>query len=563
MRLGLEPLLLLPLVLAAVKPKCLPSGDERPINAALSRGGAGASVSLCPGSVHTLYEPIRFTAARQTLTTAGKVSGDDRAMLIVGGEQQAVAIYGDCPGCDGLTVSDLIVDGNRPQLLRVPMGEALIEMGNADGHHVTGCRLFEPRGWSALHIREGDRKHCQRARIDNNVIGPCGEEWDEEYDGFVEKEPAWGNPRADGISLACKDSVVENNVVFDTTDGAIVIFGSAGSEVRSNKIYSRTRVVLGGINLVDYDPWEGDYTGTRVHDNEILAPSGFVKVGIVIGPSSWSDDTETSVYGGTVTDNTFSGQRFGYAMVISSAHDFTVLRNKVLPGSEFIGVPGTTCPTAPENGPPQAFLINRGSAEGKFQREFVNGEVQHIICINPPPYRDRAYKPWRLSDAPEAITARAAAAIDASPSSKLGARVADSVVAYQHILLAALDSISNATAVPIESDSTDERLAGLELGNVELRRELAKLKRGIVKLTDNIADAADGRAPLLKSVYNAVRHPEVKPVSRTHVTRRTQVASQSHAVMSVGVVLSIGAVLALALAVLRRWRRIAKGLKSR
>jgi hypothetical protein len=62
----------------------------------------------------------------------------------------------------------------------------------------------------------------------------------------VEKEPVWGNPRADGISLACKDSVVEKNVVFDTTDGAIVVFGSAGSDVHSNHIYSRTRVVLGG-----------------------------------------------------------------------------------------------------------------------------------------------------------------------------------------------------------------------------------------------------------------------------------------------------------------------------
>lgn len=35
-------------------------------------------------------------------------------------------------------------------------------------------------------------------------------------------------------------------VVFDTTDGAIVLFGSAGTEVRDNDIYSRTRIVLGG-----------------------------------------------------------------------------------------------------------------------------------------------------------------------------------------------------------------------------------------------------------------------------------------------------------------------------
>lgn len=90
MRLRLAPLLLLPL--AAGKPECLPSGDERPINEALARGGAGAKVALCPGSVHHLYAPIRFTAPKQTLTTAGRAIGHDRAMIIVQGDEQSVAI---------------------------------------------------------------------------------------------------------------------------------------------------------------------------------------------------------------------------------------------------------------------------------------------------------------------------------------------------------------------------------------------------------------------------------------------------------------------------------------
>lgn len=42
--------------------------------------------------------------------------------------------------------------------------------------------------------------------------GPCGEEWDINYDGLEEKSPLWGNPRSDGISLACMNSVVEGNV---------------------------------------------------------------------------------------------------------------------------------------------------------------------------------------------------------------------------------------------------------------------------------------------------------------------------------------------------------------
>jgi hypothetical protein len=39
---------------------------------------------------------------------------------------------------------------------------------------------------------------------------------------------------------------MDGQMVTDATDGAIVLFGSAGSEIRNNHIHSRTRVILGG-----------------------------------------------------------------------------------------------------------------------------------------------------------------------------------------------------------------------------------------------------------------------------------------------------------------------------
>lgn len=133
--------------------------------------------------------------------------------------------------------------------------------------------------------------------------------------------------------------------------------------------------------MVDYAPWEGDYTGTIVHHNTIHALAGFLRVGIVVGPASWSDDTDTVVHSGAITDNTLEGGRFGYGIVVSSADRFTVLRNSVEDNAVFSGVPSVNCPTAPANGAPTAFLINRGSATGTFQTEFVNGEVQHSGCF--------------------------------------------------------------------------------------------------------------------------------------------------------------------------------------
>jgi len=46
----------------------------------------------------------------------------------------------------------------------------------------------------------------------NTTQGPAGEEWDEDYDGPEKEGARWGNPRADGISLACTDSIVDGNV---------------------------------------------------------------------------------------------------------------------------------------------------------------------------------------------------------------------------------------------------------------------------------------------------------------------------------------------------------------
>lgn len=187
--------------------------------------------------------------------------------------------------------------------------------------------------------------------------------------------------------------------MFDTTDGAIVIFGSAGSTVQDNVVFSRARTVLGGtkglendpksfsdadssslcpgINLVDVPPWEGDYTSVLVTRNHVSAYSAYLKVAINIGPATWSDDTESIVLHGTVVGNRVSGTHLGYGFVVSSCRNFTITDNTVDAGSKFSGVMGETCPTAPANGLPMAFLINKGSSEGVFQKEFVNGEVQH------------------------------------------------------------------------------------------------------------------------------------------------------------------------------------------
>ncbi|KAG8991722.1 hypothetical protein FRB94_012283 [Tulasnella sp. JGI-2019a] len=383
---------------------CLDSGDETKINEILKNGGEGQRVNLCQGSVFRLQrDPIVFTAASQEIYSEGYAGGRHRAMLIVEGANLTTAIKGDCEDCNGIAIRNLIIDGNRPALLRVRKGTALVEIGNAANQVVQGCRIYDPRAWSALHVREGDRLQCSGALIENNDIGPCGEEWDETYDGLQYGTPRWGQPWADGISLACKSSIVRKNIIHDATDGAIVIFGSAGSRISNNTIYSRTLRVTGGINLVDFPPWDGDYTDTIVEDNLIEAIGSFISVGIAIGPATWTSDIDSIARGAIVRHNVLRGPNFGYGIVVSSVKNFTVMGNAVDMGaSRFSGTYATRCPKLPMSAPPMPFLIHRGSSEGVFQDEFKNGEVLYIVCIEPPVLPDLGpAPPRRLRDGSE------------------------------------------------------------------------------------------------------------------------------------------------------------------
>ncbi|ODO05275.1 hypothetical protein L198_01967 [Cryptococcus wingfieldii CBS 7118] len=601
-------LLFLPLISAAAprSSDCLLSGTERAINEIFATGGEGATVTLCPGSVHRLNASVQFTAPSQTITTLGNPKDRERAMLLVDGPDLAVAIHADCQRCSFAMIRSIIIDGNRPQLLRIPKGEALVEIGNAESQTVKDCKLYEPRGWSTLHFREGDSKQCRFGHIVDNEIGPCGEEWDDDYDGMDEVNPPWGNPRADGISLACKDSIVERNVVYDATDGAIVIFGSANSVVKNNHIYSRTRVILGGINLVDYEPWEGDYTGVTVHNNHLHALGRYFKVGIVIGPASWSDDTESVVRGAVVTNNRFYGQYWGYGLVVASAKDFEVMGNKVINGNEgeakFSGVPGSRCPKAPENGKPTAFLINRGSAKGTFQDDFVNGEVQHIICLNP----DEKYKPWRFRDSPEALAANIAN--NPLANAAIDSRIAEALVSYQMSLLSSMSGINQkierlttpidpldaqpvheheraTLAAEVEKqrrekekssgnkdvDELIRKLEELEKGGRKMKKTLDGVKVDFEGLAGRLRKNADEHKPIIEQIF---LHAQTLLLGSTPLSTSQQKLFRSGRGMSMGIrgegytplgvlggLLGAGAIGLAARGLIKRWRSENKGNK--
>jgi len=336
---------------------CIPSGSQDQINAALS--GPNREAVLCQGAVFELTAPVIINAAGQKIYTQGLPTDDRRATLrVVGPEVTTAVIMRDF---DNAMLSNLIVDGNR-QALGQRSGDALIYAGGySSGQIIRNLKVLEPRSWSALHLIEGvPSQPCSNALVEDNEIGPAGSS---------------ANTWADGISLACTNSTVRNNLIVDATDGGIVVFGAPGSVIEGNTIRAETRTLLGGINLVDFAPYDGNFTGTMVRNNLIEANGAVIRIGLGMGIHVWGcQPAETkTLYGATVTGNTLRGTKMQYGFAVDGVRDWTVTGN--VDEATHTGAPSVDCGGVVAS-QPAGFQYNPNRAQGTFQPEFASARLE-------------------------------------------------------------------------------------------------------------------------------------------------------------------------------------------
>lgn len=347
--------------LTTLAAECISGGTERDINLALKNPNQRAL--LCHGARFRLSASVVLSADGQELATVDSPPGSEQAILEVVDPELATAIHSRA---SDIWIHHVAVDGARAKLGRLPRGGALLELGgNVHGVSVDHVRAFDPRGWSVLHVFEGANL-CTGARIINNQLGPAGHgdgEW------------------ADGLSFACRQGIVENNVITDASDGGIVIFGSPGTTVANNTIITYTNTLLGGINLVDYKPTDGDYSGVIVRGNRIEAPGGYIKIAIAVGPAVWGDRDPSHINrGGLITGNTILGNHFAYGIAVDGVTDFTITDNTV--HARFSGVRTNRCWPATTS-PGQALVRNPRTSTGSFEAQFTFGSLGYAICAEP------------------------------------------------------------------------------------------------------------------------------------------------------------------------------------
>ncbi|MDX6257375.1 MAG: hypothetical protein QOJ11_3709 [Frankiales bacterium] len=349
---------------------CLTSGTDATLQAALN--GAGAQAVLCPGAVFQLGATVHFTAPNQAILTQGLPTDNTRAVLRLTGSGVTGAINGG--GQNGVIVENVQVDGNIGTLGRLG-GDALLEMGNQGSNQVIqNTFLHDTRSWSTLHVMEGsvtnDVPSCQGAQVLNNLVLSAGTNV---------PSGTW----ADGISLACGTSLVQGNTIIDATDGSIVVFGAPGSTIQNNTVIAQSRVMLGGINMVDFAPVHGNYTGTKVQNNVVDARGALMKVGLAMGPGTWFCEPDTTVnHGASVTGNTLQGNHMGYGYAVRGVSSWTVTGN--VDNSVHSGVAGSMCGGGTQN--PQApggFQYYAPATSATLQSQFqpVTGNFWGLLNI--------------------------------------------------------------------------------------------------------------------------------------------------------------------------------------
>ena len=426
---------------AGAATKCLQSGTDEDINKLLKDGGRFTVVTLCRNSTFLLSKTIHYTSSNQVITTEGYDSGsfdanlDQRATLRIVHDSVVTAI--NMKNYDHVELRNVIVDGNRKLLgkargviLRPPPGtsrshphwhlpigqpwykQALIVGGGVSyGTIVSNIYAYDTRSWSILHIAEGNVKdqdgnnqqnnrgdQCVGAIIEYNTVGPGG---------IHDSMGSW----SDGISIACTTSFIHHNTIMDVTDVGLVLFGSPGSIVEYNHILVEDPNVMlsGGISLVDYAPYNGNFTNSIIRNNiiESRKGGGIIGVGIAIGqrvwtPMSTNDLVEHNlVQNGTVVNNTvissssisstFTTSSIQYGYAADGIFNWTIMDNVYYQVDDAVDAVPSSSPfslTSSSSGGGKAKLLRGGkflynkktSFDSIIQDDFVNdATVEYAI----------------------------------------------------------------------------------------------------------------------------------------------------------------------------------------
>lgn len=311
-------------------------GSGAELQALLDDAAAGETVWLAQKAVVLLDDvltiPKNVTLATTDLPRASQYALMGRLVRNASFDGPAVKLR------NGAKLDSVWVDGQRSQFGFFNHLSINAQLFGGDGTSVTDCRFSNTMGWSTVQaLGSAEGWSCAGATLTGNLITVYTSD---HYDG------TW----ADGLSVACENSLVADNHVIDATDVPIVLFRASPavqqSEVRDNKVLNAGNSSYGGL-VVDGLHSLGqqhDFTGASVHDNLLWTGSSVhYDIALSVGTRAWFGHTSDIGTGASVSDNTTGGllTRVDAGIGVSGMLDTFVQGNDLL----VTQVEVSACPT--------------------------------------------------------------------------------------------------------------------------------------------------------------------------------------------------------------------------
>jgi hypothetical protein len=376
-----------------ISQKIVSPGDD--LQAVLDRG---EDLLLKKGAVYEIKKTLKYTAANQKIATKDAQHISEYATLRIADPNLLCLV--DSSQQNYVVLEQVILDGNRYRLGTMAKNEVtggggqppMVFFGCHDVgdkkviNHVTGqkvadCVFMSTRTWSSLQVREG----ASGCIVENNIFIGAGV--DPRGNGRQKDEVpfAW----ADAVSCAAEKSIIRNNLMLDTTDAAVVLYGAPGSLAEENVIATISRESLGAMNLVDpivYNLDEQgtrfDYRGTTLRNNYVDAFGGRIHIAFPMGPGIWVPNNRDKILvGATVCGNMITGGAAAYGYIVNGVEDFNVYGNKST--ASYSGI-AEGLRTGPPDEPGPFYYEPQRTADCNLQSQFLPCErhLLHLLRAN-------------------------------------------------------------------------------------------------------------------------------------------------------------------------------------
>jgi hypothetical protein len=291
----------------------------------LNSSGSGSTVYLQQESVVYLTVPLVIPSG-VTLSTYGSPGPNRHAVM--------ARLVRDAPFANAMVqinidshdssgaLTNVWVDGQRTQASAFVTNATNIEIFGGTAATVDSNFISNTLGWSSLHsFGTLNDQPCSSNTITNNVITVYPS---------LHTDSEW----ADGISIGCENSVVENNQVIDATDAGIVVYtaypATQKSVVTGNTVVSAGNSAYAGLGFDDLQSsGPPDYTGSAINDNTLFSgPNTHFVMGLTVGTRAWYPQGPLG-YGAEATGNTTAGIQtlFGEGISVSGITSVTVTGN--------------------------------------------------------------------------------------------------------------------------------------------------------------------------------------------------------------------------------------------